>query len=326
MKDKSENHNVNLDNIMIKTPLEKVFISKNKPKNNNKKKKKRKKGKSKIIKILLLTILFILIFAIVFIIITYKVGFGNHFSLKYGNGKISQDGIYITDVSNLVNKQIPSLVAISCKTNTSALEYDSNYFENSSYSESSGTGIIIGKTEQELLLLTNYHVVENTEEVRAQFIDGNDYIVNIKGYNKEKDIAILTIDLGSLHIKTIHNIKVATIGNSNRLKVGQGVVVIGNSLGYGLSVSTGIISALNRKTIVDNYEISMIQTDAVINIGNSGGALLNSNGELVGIVSFKYSSDLSASSKNVEGIGFAIPISDVSDMIEKLSKRKLTIN
>lgn len=317
MKDESINHDSKSDNTNIAISRENEVNKRNHK--GTRKRRKRKKKKFKIIYELLIVTLLILVFAISFIILTYKMGFGSSFSLKYGNSNNQEKGVFITDVSKVVNKQISSMVAISCKINTSTAEYDSNYFENSTYSESSGTGIIISKTEQEVLILTNYHVIENSEEIRVHFVDGKDYIVNVRGFDSKKDIAILTIDLGSLNVKTLYSIKAMTIGNSNNIKVGNGVVVIGNSLGYGLSAKTGIISDLNKKIEVDNYEISLIQTDASINTGDSGGALLNSSGELIGIVSFKYSSSLS-SNKNVEGIGFAIPILDITDTIEKLSK------
>lgn len=139
---------------------------------------------------------------------------------------------------------------------------------------------------------------------------------------KEKDLAIISVDLDKLDDDTINAIKIATIGNSDDLKVGNGIIAIGNALGYGQSVTTGVVSALNREVSIDNYTNEMIQIDAAINGGNSGGALLNSKGEVVGINSAKYSSSGSSTSASVEGMGFAIPISDVKELIEDLINGK----
>lgn len=311
MKDIS-NKNI-LDNVEIKN-----FSTNSKPIKQITKKKKRKKKKKEKTKILILVIVILLIILILlFLIINYNIFSSDKISLNYSKNLSTNSDVYMIDVSKVVEKTMPSLVAISCKSISSNEEYGPDYFKNSSYTESSGSGIIVGKSSSEVFILTNYHVIENVEEIRVQFINGKDYIANIKGLKKENDIALLSINLSDLDMSTVTSIKVATIGNSKKLKVGNGVIAIGNSLGYGLSTTTGVISALNRKTMVDNYNMEMIQIDATINVGNSGGALLNNNGEVIGIVSAKYSTKLSETSEAVEGIGFAIPISSVDSIITK---------
>ncbi len=189
--------------------------------------------------------------------------------------------------------------------------------------EGSGSGIIIGENDTELLIVTNYHVVSGGTELTVVFSydeDSDDPSIvtaKIKGYDADKDLAVIAVPLSEITDEMRSQIKVATIGNSADLELGQEVVAIGNALGYGQSVTTGIISALNREVTVsdDNggtITNKLIQTDAAINPGNSGGALLNMNGELIGINSVK------VSSSSVEGMGYAIPISDVQSIIEEL--------
>lgn len=188
--------------------------------------------------------------------------------------------------------------------------------------ESAGSGFIIGKNEDELLIVTNCHVVENADTISVCFIDDQAYEADIKGTDSVNDLAVIAIPLNSISTDTMAQIKIAAIGDSDALKVGEQVVAIGNALGYGQSVTTGIVSAKNR-TINDGNSMvntstgdeempTYIQTDAAINPGNSGGALVNMNGEVVGINSAKMSST------EVEGMGYAIPISRVSDIIETL--------
>ncbi len=228
-----------------------------------------------------------------------------------------KDGIYITDVSEVVENVMPSIVAITSKTLVSNGMFGPNYFGQNSYSQGAGSGIIIGKTSDELLILTNNHVVEGANELSVQFIDDNSVDATVKGSTERKDIAVISVKISSMKNETLQQIKVATIGDSSSLKVGNGVIAIGNALGYGQSVTTGVVSALNRSVTIDNYTNEMIQIDAAINGGNSGGALLNSSGEVIGINSAKYSSS-DSSSASVEGMGFAIPITDVKDIITSL--------
>lgn len=232
----------------------------------------------------------------------------------------SDGSIYITDVSAVVENVMPSIVAITSKTliTSGYYGYFYNYSNGQQYSEGAGSGIIVSQTDSEIMILTNNHVVEGASELSVQFIDGQSVDATIKGSSSTKDIAIISVPIKNIESSTLEQIKIATIGDSNNLKVGNGVIAIGNALGYGQSVTTGVISALNRQVKIDNITKSMIQIDAAINGGNSGGALLNSKGEVIGINSAKYSSSGSSTSASVEGMGFAIPISDVEETITKL--------
>lgn len=232
----------------------------------------------------------------------------------------NSDGIYITDVSDIVENVMPSIVAITSKTLISTGNYGP-WFEwnnQSQYTEGAGSGIIISKSDDKLYILTNNHVVEGSSELIVQFINEKSVDATIVGTSERKDLAVISIPLSVLDDDTIDSIKIATIGSSDELKVGNGIIAIGNALGYGQSVTTGVVSALNREVTIDDYTYKMIQIDAAINGGNSGGALLNSKGEVVGINSAKYSSSGTYSSASIEGMGFAIPISDVEDLIVDL--------
>lgn len=234
------------------------------------------------------------------------------------------DGVYITDVSEVVENAMPSIVAITSKTLISSGYFGSNFNWNNQnqYTEGAGSGIIINKSDTKIYILTNNHVVEGSSELTVQFINEKLVDASIIGTSERKDLAIISVDLDKLDDDTINAIKIATIGNSDELKVGNGIIAIGNALGYGQSVTTGVVSALNREVSIDNYTNEMIQIDAAINGGNSGGALLNSKGEVVGINSAKYSSSGTSTSASVEGMGFAIPISDVKELIEDLINGK----
>ena len=238
--------------------------------------------------------------------------------LKYTetNNKI-KEGIYMTDVSEVVEEVMPSIVSITSKTLVNSGMFGP-FYSGESYAEGAGSGIIVSKTDSELLILTNNHVVEGAEELSVQFVNEKSVDATIKGTSSRKDVAVISVKLSSLDNATIEAIKIATLGDSGELKVGNGVIAIGNALGYGQSVTTGVVSALNREVTVDNNKTKMIQIDAAINGGNSGGALLNSKGEVVGINSVKYSSNGSSDSASIEGMGFAIPISDVKDLVTSL--------
>ncbi len=233
-------------------------------------------------------------------------------------------GIYITDVSEIVENVMPSIVSITSKTLVQNYSYFPWYGNQEYYTTGAGSGIIISKTKSELLILTNYHVVADTKEIVVSFIDEENVNATIKGFSERKDIAVISVKLGDIKKETIDTIRIATLGKSEELKVGNGIIAIGNALGYGQSVTVGVVSALNREVTTDSYTNKMIQLDAAINGGNSGGALLNSRGEVVGINSAKYSSNGSGTS--VEGMGFAIPISDVSTLIQDLSSGKEDTN
>ena len=233
------------------------------------------------------------------------------------------------DVSDIVEAAMPSIVSITTKSVEEVQNYYGMFGQYGAYSPSqeqevqgSGSGIIIGKNDSELLIATNYHVVEGAETLSVGFCDSTACEAKVKGYDSEKDLAVVAVSLDDIDSDTMDAITVATIGNSDDLKVGAQVVAIGNALGYGQSVTTGIVSAKNRQlnsddTVGDydsdsNSATNLIQTDAAINPGNSGGALLNMNGEVVGINSAKLAST------EVEGIGYAIAISDVTDTLENL--------
>lgn len=234
---------------------------------------------------------------------------------------VQSEGVYITDVSEVVSKVMPSIVAITSKTVINSGRFGPSFYSNRSYiTEGAGSGVIVSEDNDEIFILTNYHVVEKSSELSVKFIDDKSYDATIKGVSERKDIAIVSISKNSIDGETLKQIKIATLGNSNELKVGNGIIAIGNALGYGQSVTTGVVSALNREVSTDEYTQSMIQIDAAINGGNSGGALLNSKGEVIGINSVKYSSNGSSSSASIEGMGFAIPISDVEDIIKTLIK------
>ena len=234
---------------------------------------------------------------------------------------VKSDGVYITDVSEVVDEVMPSIVAITSKTVINSGRFGPSFYGNGSYiTEGAGSGVIVSEDDDEIFILTNYHVVENSSELSVKFIDDKSYDATIKGVSERKDIAIVSVSKKIIDAETLKQIKIATLGNSNELKVGNGIIAIGNALGYGQSVTTGVVSALNREVSTDEYTQDMIQIDAAINGGNSGGALLNSKGEVIGINSVKYSSNGSSSSASVEGMGFAIPISDVEDIIKTLIK------
>ena len=234
------------------------------------------------------------------------------------NTKI-KEGIYIIDVSEIVEEVMPSIVSITSKTLVKSGYYGPfyNYGSSNTYATGAGSGIIISKTDTELLILTNNHVIEDAEELSVKFINEKSVDATVKGTSERRDVAVISVKMSDLDNDTINAIKIATLGDSNELKVGNGIIAIGNALGYGQSVTTGVVSALNREVKIDNVSNKMIQIDAAINGGNSGGALLNNKGEVVGINSAKYSAS-SSTSTSIEGMGFAIPISDVRELITSL--------
>lgn len=223
------------------------------------------------------------------------------------------------DVSDIAEGSMPSIVAITNKSVQEVQSYFSMFGRNSGVQEqeveSQGSGIIIGQNEEELLIVTNNHVVENADTLSACFIDDQAYEAVVKGTDSDNDLAVIAVKLTDISEDTMSQIKIAQVGDSDSLKVGQQVVAIGNALGYGQSVTTGIVSAVNRQLEDSESENGFIQTDAAINPGNSGGALLNMQGELVGINSAKLAST------EVEGMGYAIPISTASPIIEDLMNR-----
>lgn len=239
------------------------------------------------------------------------------------NTKI-KEGIYITDVSEVVEETMPAIVSITSKTLIQSGYYGPFYFggNQTQYVEGAGSGIIISNSNDEILILTNNHVVNDSSELTVKFINGKEADAKIVGTSERKDIAVISVKVSALDSDTLSQIKIATLGDSSELKVGNGIIAIGNALGYGQSVTTGVVSALNREIETNGYTNKMIQIDAAINGGNSGGALLNNKGEVVGINSAKYSSNGSSSEASIEGMGFAIPISDVKDLITDLMNGK----
>lgn len=221
----------------------------------------------------------------------------------------------VADVSPIVESAMPSVVAIKGTTSVEAYSW---FGEDQSYdAASSGSGIIIGKNDTELLIVTNNHVVEDTKDLSVVFIDNEEVKAAIKGRDSDNDIAIIAVKLADIKPETIEKIAVAQMGDSDELKVGQGVVAIGNALGYGQSVTVGYVSAIDREVTTKDSSIkNLLQTDAAINPGNSGGALLNMSGEVIGINTAKYAST------EVEGMGYAIPISKVKDIIADLSSKE----
>ncbi len=214
------------------------------------------------------------------------------------------------DVSAIVDKAMPSVVAI-----TSKVIYESQTWFGPLQQEGvgSGSGIIVGQNDSELLIVTNNHVIEGANELKVTFIDQTAVDAAIKGTDVSSDLAIIAVPLDSIPSDTLSQISIATLGNSDNVKVGQGVVAIGNALGYGQSVTVGYVSALDRAVQTeDGVSRDLLQTDAAINPGNSGGALLNMQGEVIGINSAKYSST------EVEGMGYAIPISKAQSIIDTL--------
>lgn len=234
------------------------------------------------------------------------------------------------DVSEIGSEALPSIVSITTKSVQEVQNYFGMYGmygyapqQQEQEVEGSGSGIIVGKNDDELLIATNYHVVEGADTLSVAFTDGNAVEASVKGFDEERDLAVVSVSLDDVEDDTMDAISIANIGSSDDLKVGEQVVAIGNALGYGQSVTTGIVSAKNRRMDSDNNTVTdgsddssdgvnLIQTDAAINPGNSGGALLNMEGEVVGINSAKLAST------EVEGMGYAIAISDVTDILQNL--------
>ena len=215
-----------------------------------------------------------------------------------------------SDISEVVESVMPSMVSV---TNKAIVNY--NYWGRvfSEEQEGRGSGIIVGKNDSELLIVTNYHVINGAETIEITFNDDTVYQANVKGTNKNMDLAVVAVKLADMDESTLNEIKIASLGDSDSLKLGEPVIAIGNALGYGQSVTNGIVSALNREIeMEDGSTGTFIQTNAAINPGNSGGALLNYNGEVIGINSNKIGGE------TIEGMGYAIPISSAKPIIAEL--------
>ena len=222
-------------------------------------------------------------------------------------------------ITEVVEQAMPSMVAINTITQSSMSAVNPFYYYmfggdyNQTYETSaSGSGIIIAQNDTELLIVTNNHVIDGADTIAVQFIDGESCDAKIKGTSSDNDLAVIAVDISAVKADTLSQIKVATLGNSDNLKLGEPAIAIGNSLGYGQSVTVGYISALNREVHISDRTMTLIQTDAAINPGNSGGALLNIKGEVIGINSAKYSDT------SVEGTGYSIPISQAEPIINDL--------
>lgn len=222
----------------------------------------------------------------------------------------------VTDVTQVVESVMPACVSITNNFTQTVQDFWGQIY--SQDETASGSGIIIGENEQELLIVTNNHVVDSTEQLYVQFIDGETVEAQVKGTDASADLAVIAVKLDTIADSTKQEICIAKMGDSDSLKIGEPAIAIGNALGYGQSVTTGVISALNRKIESSNSEegTSLIQTDAAINPGNSGGALLNMRGEVIGINSNKIGGS------SIEGMGYAIPISTARPIIEDLMERQ----
>ena len=239
-----------------------------------------------------------------------------------GTSLSRSSSVVTSDVSDVVDKVMPSIVSITSMSVEEVQNFFGGTYERTS--EGAGTGIIIGQTDTELMIVTNNHVVEGSDTLTVTFNDESSVEANIKGTDSTYDVAVIAVPVESISADTMEQISVATLGDSTTLKVGEPAIAIGNALGYGQSVTTGVISALDRQVSTTNSQTGetqesgakLIQTDAAINEGNSGGALVNINGEVIGINSAKLIGD------SVEGIGYAIPISDVSDLIQSLMSQE----
>ncbi len=290
--------------------------------------KKKKPGIWKVLIILALAILFGVIASITFfgtnIVIDRLMGIvspgtkqeiGSQTGEPIGTTDIqTQSGIdIVSNVADVAEKVMPSVVSI---TSMSVQEVQTFPFGGVTRYEvpSSGSGIVIAQNEKEVLIVTNNHVVENSNTLTVVWIDGTSSEAVIKGTDAERDLAVIAVSLTKLESDTKKKIKVASLGDSTKLRVGESTIAIGNALGYGQSVTLGIVSALDRT--LEGIEGTLIQTDAAINPGNSGGALLNANGQVIGINTAKVSASA------VEGMGYAIPISDVEDILENLMNQK----
>lgn len=243
-------------------------------------------------------------------------------NVSNGTSLSRSSSVVTSDVSDVVDEVMPSIVSIT----SMSVEEVQNFFGGTYEQQSSGagTGIIIGENDSELLIVTNNHVVEGSDTLTVTFNDDSSVEANIKGMDASYDVAVIAVALDDISSETREAISAATLGDSTNLKVGEPAIAIGNALGYGQSVTTGVISALDRSVTTTNSQtgetqesgVNLIQTDAAINEGNSGGALVNVNGEVIGINSAKLIGE------SVEGIGYAIPISDVSDLIQSLMNQE----
>lgn len=282
-------------------------------------KKKEKKKMPKLMKVISLALVFGIVASVAFqatnLVADRFLGKSNSKEVKsVDNTKLSTStGTSVkSDIASISEEVMPSVVSI---TNLSVQQVQSFFGGvQEQESKSVGSGIIIAQNDSELLIVTNNHVVEGNETLTVSFVDEESVEAQVKGTDAAKDLAVVAVNTKDIKDSTMDEIKVATLGDSDKLQVGESVIAIGNALGYGQSVTSGIVSATGRE--LDGIDEKLIQTDAAINPGNSGGALLNANGEVIGINTAKVATD------TVEGMGYAIPISSVSDIIENLMNQE----
>lgn len=300
--------------------------------------KKKNKKVPKALTIIGCAVLFGMIAGVTFIGATFvgnhilKADFGTEQTIEASSSETKDDvdlktsrSVITSDVTSVVDEVMPSVVSI---TNLSVQEVQNFFGQTVQYeSTGAGSGIIIAETDEELLIVTNYHVIEGSKTLTVTFHDESSIEAYVKGTDADIDIAVISVPLETISEETKDAISVATLGDSTTLKAGEPAIAIGNALGYGQSVTTGVVSALNRELTTTNETtgetvstgVKLIQTDAAINPGNSGGALLNANGEVIGINSSKLAST------EVEGMGYAIPISDIKDVLEELMNQKTKV-
>lgn len=286
---------------------------------NQEQKRKEKKKMPKFIKVISLALVFGIVASVAFqatnLVADRFLGTTESREVKsVDNTKISQSTgeTAKSDIASIAEEVMPSVVSI---TNLSVQQVQSFFGGiQEQESKSVGSGIIISQNDSELLIITNNHVVEGNETLTVSFVDEESVEAQVKGTDAAKDLAVIAVQMKKIKDTTMDQIKVASLGNSDQLQVGESVIAIGNALGYGQSVTSGIVSATGRE--LDGIDEKLIQTDAAINPGNSGGALLNANGEVIGINTAKVATD------TVEGMGYAIPISSVSDIIENLMNQE----
>lgn len=288
------------------------------PKKEKRKPKKKRKPMSEFMKKLTRMAAYGLVFGLVGGAAFQGVSYGlNKVGIAGGNQKqlattqtVSTSSGSKSDVSAVAESVLPSIVSITGTFQTNGYGFFGR--ESSQESEGSGSGIIVGKDSHYLYIATNNHVVEDATSLAVGFCDDSTVEAEIKGTDSDADLAVVTVDLSKIKSSTLEEIKIITMGDSDKLNVGEQAIAIGNALGYGQSVTAGYISALNREVQLTDKTMTLIQTDAAINPGNSGGALLDGEGKLMGINTVKYSSE------EVEGMGYAIPINTAKPIIESL--------
>lgn len=288
---------------------------------NTSNKKPKKSGRGKYVaKLVASAVAFGLIAGLVMQGVTYgfsKAGIGNGATqLATTKTTSSSSSTSSEDLSGVSSNVMPSIVSITGKFETTSQSWFGQ--TQSSESEGVGSGIIIGKKDGKILIVTNNHVVADAKSLSVGFVDGKSASATIRGTDSDADLAVVEVNTKDMKASTLKKIAVITLGDSSKLKTGERAIAIGNALGYGQSVTGGYISALNRQVQLTDKTMTLIQTDAAINPGNSGGALLNSKGELIGINTVKYSSE------DVEGMGYAIPINTAKPIINKLIKNEAT--